>query len=136
MKLIKVLVNKPIQFIHISQHNYYQKIHRGEGQGAERLKYIHNETKGKVDLIGLGGLRSEEDFKKAANTGFSEFIGTGIASIINRDLGILLKEGKGDQIKLELDPDHPQIYVIPKNLWDKCLNNKKWNIKIKGKDNN
>ena len=134
MKLIKVLVNKPIQFIHISQQNYFQTIRRGEGQGEERLKIIHNETKGKVALIGLGGLRSEEDFKKAANTEFSEFIGTGIASIINRDLGILLKEGKGDQIKLELDPEHPEIYVIPKNLWDKCLNNKKWNIKIKGKD--
>ena len=133
MKLIKVLVNKPIQFIHISQQNYFQTIRRGEGQGEERLKIIHNETKGKVALIGLGGLRSEEDFKKAANTEFSEFIGTGIASIINRDLGILLKEGKGDQIKLELDPEHPEIYVIPKNLWDKCLNNKKWNIKIKGK---
>ena len=136
MKLIKVLVNKPIQFIHISQHNYYQKIHRGEGQGEERLKIIHNETKGKVALIGLGGLRTEEDFKKAANSGFSELIGTGIASILNRDLGILLKEGKGDQIKLELDPEHQEIYVIPKNLWDKCINNKKWDIKIKGKDNN
>ena len=134
MKLIKVLVNKPIQFIHISQQNYFQTIRRGEGQGEERLKIIHNETKGKIALIGLGGLRSEEDFKKAANIEFSEFIGTGIASIINRDLGILLKEGKGDQIKLELDPEHPEIYVIPKNLWDKCLNNKKWNIKIKGKD--
>ena len=133
MKLIKVLVNKPIQFIHISQQNYFQTILRGEGQGEERLKIIHNETKGKVALIGLGGLRSEEDFKKAANTEFSEFIGTGIASIINRDLGILLKEGKGDQIKLELDPEHPEIYVIPKYLWDKCLNNKKWNIIIKGK---
>ena len=136
MKLIKVLVNKPIQFIHISQNNYFQKVHRGEGEGEERLKVIHNITKGKVSLIGVGGLRSENDFKKACNSGFSEFIAAGIASILNRDLGILLKEGKGDEIKLELDPEHPEKYVIPKNLWNKCLTNKKWNIKIKGKDNN
>ena len=134
MKLIRVLVNKPIQFIHISQNDYFQKAHRGEGKGQERLRIIHNETKGKVALIGLGGLRTEEDFKKALHTGFSEFIGTGIASILNRDLGILFKEGKGDMIHLELDPEHPEYYAIPKNLWEKCLNNKKWNIKIKGKE--
>ena len=135
MKLVRALVSKPIQFIHISQYNYFQKAHRGEGEGQERLKIIHEETKGKVALIGLGGLRTEEDFKKAANTGFSEFIGTGIASIMNRDLGILLKEGKGEKIHLELDPEHPEIYKIPSNLWDRCINNKKWNFKIKGKSN-
>ena len=133
MKLIRALVTKPIQFIHISQNNYFQKVHRGEGEGQERLKIIHEETKGKVALIGLGGLRTEEDFNKAVNTGFSEFIGTGIASILNRDLGILLKEGKGDKILVELDLEHPENYTIPKNLLEKCITNKKWDLKIKGK---
>ena len=133
MKLIRALVSKPIQFIHISQNNYFQKVHRGEGEGQERLKIIHEETKGKVALIGLWGLRTEEDFNKAVNTGFSEFIGTGIASILNRELGILLKEGKGDKILVELDLEHPENYTIPKNLLEKCITNKKWDLKIKGK---
>ena len=136
IKLIKVLVTKPIQYIHISQNNYFQTVHRGEGEGQERLKVIHNLTVGKVSLIGVGGLRSEEDFEIAAYSGFSEFIATGIASILNKDLGILLKEGKGDKIKLELDPEHPENDSIPKNLFNKCITNKKWNIKIKGKNNN
>ena len=38
MKLVRVLVNKPIQFIHISQNDYFQKAHRGEGKGQERLR--------------------------------------------------------------------------------------------------
>ena len=58
MKLVRELVTKPFQFIHISQYNYYQKSHRGEGEGQERLKIIHEVTKGKVALIGLGGLRN------------------------------------------------------------------------------
>jgi len=136
LKFVRALLNKPIQFIHISQSNYFQKVHRGEGEGQERLKIIHNETKGKVSLIGVGGLRTEKDFIFALNSGLSEFIGTGIASILNRDLGILLKEGKGDKINLELDPEHPENYVIPKNLWNKCLTYEKWNIPKKSKGNN
>ena len=136
LKLIKALLIKPIQFIHISQKDFFQKVHRGEGEGQERLKVIHEITKGKVALIGVGGLRTEKDFKSAVDSGFCEFIGTGIASILNKDLGNLLKEGKGDKIIVELDPLHPEKYTIPKNLWDLCFTNKKWNFKVKEKDNN
>lgn len=41
LKLIKVLMTKPIQYIHISQWNYFRKAHRGEGVRQERLKVIH-----------------------------------------------------------------------------------------------
>ena len=75
LKLVKTLVTKPIQYIHISQLNYFKTARRGEGAGIERLKIIHNETKGKVALIGIGGLRNENDLNKALDTGFSEFIG-------------------------------------------------------------
>jgi 2,4-dienoyl-CoA reductase-like NADH-dependent reductase (Old Yellow Enzyme family) len=65
LKLVKVLVTKPIQYIHVSLLDYYKKIRRGEGAGQERLKVIHNETKGKVALIGVGNLRNEKDLNKA-----------------------------------------------------------------------
>ena len=117
LKLVKALVKKPLQYIHISQWNYFKKARRGEGAGEERLKIIHNETKGKMALIGVGGLRSEADFNKALDTGFSEFIAVGGASMVNRDLGILLKENKGDQLGLEIDPEHPERYHMSDTLW-------------------
>jgi 2,4-dienoyl-CoA reductase-like NADH-dependent reductase (Old Yellow Enzyme family) len=89
LKLVKALVTKPLQYIHISQWNYFKKARRGEGAGEERLKIIHNETKGKMALIGVGGLRSEADLNRALDTGFSEFIAVGGASMVNRDLGIV-----------------------------------------------
>jgi 2,4-dienoyl-CoA reductase-like NADH-dependent reductase (Old Yellow Enzyme family) len=61
LKLIRALVKKPLQYIHISQKDYFKKARRGEGEGIERLKLIHDETKGKVALIGVGGLTSEKD---------------------------------------------------------------------------
>ena len=119
--LVKELVKKPLQYIHVSERNFFQEVRRGEGVGTNRLKVIHEITKGKMALIGLGGLYSDKDFNKALNTGYVEFIGTGRASMLNKDLAILLKEGKGDKLNLELDPDHPEKYSITKVLWSLCV---------------
>ena len=124
--LVKELVKKPLQFIHVSERNFFQEVRRGEGAGENRLKVIHEITKGKMALIGLGGLYSDKDFNKALNTGYVEFIGTGRASMLNKDLAILLKEGKGDKLNLEFDPDHPEKYSIPKLLWSFCVKGGEW----------
>ena len=121
IQLVKALVQKPIQFIHISQKNFFQKTRRGEGTGIERLKVIHELTKGKVALIGVGGLKTQQNFTDAINTEFTEFVAAGVASMMNRDLGILLKENKGDKLLLELDPEHPEKYAFPTPLWNICL---------------
>ena len=133
LKLIKVLITKPLQYIHISQWNFFKKARRGDGAGEERLKIIHEITKGKMPLIGCGGLKTESDLNKAVDTGFSEFIGIGLASMMNRDFGILLKENKGDKLEVELDPEHPERYLMPKPLWNMCLLNMNWLPPIKGK---
>ena len=67
------------------------------------------------------------------NSGYSEFIGTSRASMLNRDLGILLKEGKSEQICLEFDIDHPEKYSIPKILWYMCIEGPDWTPPIKKK---
>ena len=40
LALVRALVKKPIQYIHVSQKNFFQKTRRGEGIGVERLKVI------------------------------------------------------------------------------------------------
>ena len=134
LKLVKVLLTKPLQYIHISQWNFFKKARRGEGAGTERLKVIHELTKGKMPLIGCGSLRSESDLNKALDTGFVEFIGIGGASMMNRDFGLLLKENKGDQLDLELDPDHPEKYAMPEPLWKICMSGGSWLPPVKGKN--
>ena len=121
IKLIKELVKKPIQFIHISQKNYFQETRRGEGKGTPRLQVIHEITKGKVALIEVGGLRTQSDFIKAINSGFSEFIAAGVSNMINKDLGTLLKENKGDKLEIELDPEHPEKYEMGEGMWNFCI---------------
>ena len=133
LKLVKALVKRTIQYLHISQKNYFTKARRGEGTGIERLKLIHNETKGKMALIGIGGLKSENDLNSAINSEFSEFIAVGIASMLNKDFGILLKEGKGYKLNMEIDPEHPEKYSLPSNLWKMCLEDQDWLPPLKGK---
>ena len=134
LALVRALVKKPLQFIHVSQKNFFQEARRGEGKGTPRLKLIHDELKGKMALIGVGGLLSFEDLKKALNTGYADFIGVGRALMLNKDLGILLKEGKTDKIILEIDPDHPEKFDIPKMLWGMSIQKGSWlQFKIKGK---
>ena len=62
---------------------------------------------------------------------YAEFIGIGKALLLNKDLGKLLKEGKGDKIELEFDGNHPEKYNIPKFLWDMCCQNTGWLPKVK-----
>ena len=71
---------------------------------------------------------------KALNTGYADFIAVGRASMLNKDLGILLKEGKTDKIILEIDPEHPEKFDFPKILWDMSIQSDSLiNFKIKGK---
>ena len=76
---------------------------------------------------------SEKDFEKALNTGFCVFIGSGRASMLNKDLGTLLKEKKGDKFNMEIEPDHPEKYSIPSNLWKMCVSGGYGLPPVKGK---
>ncbi len=134
LALVRELLKKPLQFIHISQSKFFQEARRGEGAGTPRINLIHDELKGKIALIGVGGLLSSEDLNKALDSGYADFIAVGRDLMLNKDLGTLLKEGKGDKIKLEIDPEHPEQFNIPKVLWGQSIQEGSWlNFKIKKK---
>ena len=133
IKFVKELVKKSIQYLHIYQSSYFRKAYNGQTAGQIRLKVIHELTKGKVALIGCGGLKSEEDFKSALNSGYSEFIAAGMASMMNRNLGILLKQGKGNELEVEIDPEHPERYAMPPTLWNMCFQGIGWFPPLKKK---
>lgn len=132
LALVRELVKRPIQFIHIHQQNYFRKAKRGEGAGIERVKLIHDETKGKVALIGAGSLITAADFNKAINSGFTDLVSAGRAYILNKNLSTLLKENRNDEIKEEIDPDHPEDYELAPMLWNIAINSNGW-IPVKTK---
>ena len=74
LNLVKELVKKPLDYIHISQWNYFKKARRGEGTGEERLKLIHKITKGKIPLIGWGHLKVKVTLKGQKKVGSRSFM--------------------------------------------------------------
>ena len=51
--------------------------------------------------------------------------------MMNRKLGILLKEGKGNKLEVEIDPKHPERYAMTPNLWNMCFQGINWFPPIK-----
>ena len=135
--LIKELLKRPIQYIHISQKDFFQEARRGEGAGTPRLKVIHDVIDGKCALVGVGSLLTAESFNRALNYGWVDVYCSGIGFIVNNHLGRLLKEGKEDEIKDYIDPEHPELYGVEGNFWKLCLEqgDGSWLPKIKGKNN-
>jgi len=136
--LVKELIKRPIQFIHVSQKNFFQESRRGEGAGIPRLKVIHDAIGGKCALVGVGSLLSAESFNKALNSGYGvDVYCSGIGFIVNNHLGPLLKEGKEDEIKDYIDPEHQELYGIEGNFWPLCLEkgDGSWLPKVKGRNN-
>ena len=56
-----------------------------------------------------------------------------MASMMNRNLGILLKEGRGKELEVEVDPDHPERYAMPPTLWNMCFQEIGWFPPLKKK---
>ena len=79
----------------------------------------------------------KERSKQLAGTlsgGEQQMLAVGRALMLNKDLGTLLKEGKGDKINLEIDPEHPEKFDIPKILWGMSIQEGSLlNFKIKKK---
>ena len=51
--------------------------------------------------------------------------------MMNKDLAMLLKEGKGDKLNLTVDPNNSEKYSFPKSIWDLCKLGLDWLPQIK-----
>ncbi|HAR79565.1 MAG TPA: NADH-dependent flavin oxidoreductase [Succinivibrionaceae bacterium] len=130
--LLNALMEKSIQYIHVSQWNFSKTVRRGVGEGESRLKIIHDTLKGKLPVIGLGSLFTMNDYIQAMQSGFVEFVGCGKAIMMNPHLGTRLFEGKADEIVTELDLSKEDHYAIPSPLWEMCTKAQDWLPPVKG----
>ncbi|MDG6895747.1 NADH-dependent flavin oxidoreductase [Volucribacter amazonae] len=119
--LIDALVEKPLQYLHISLWDFYKKARRGANPALTRIEQIHQRIRGKLPLIGVGCLLSAQDILNAFNTGWAEFIAVGKAVMINPNLATLIHTGQEHQIEVTIDPDRADHYDLPDNLWQQQL---------------
>lgn len=114
-RLIDALVEKPLQYLHVSLWDFDKEARRG-AEGS-RIALIHQRINGKLPLIGVGNLTTAERVQQAIDTGSAEFLAIGKGVLLNPNFATLLKNGEFDKIETELDPSQKAKYRFPEKLW-------------------
>ncbi len=115
--LIDALVQKPLQYLHVSLWEFDKKIRRGGDTAQTRMQFIHERINGKLPLIGVGNLFTADQILAAYETGWAEFIALGKTVMINPHIATQIREGREDEIETQLDPTCTDHYGLPDTLW-------------------
>lgn len=115
--LIDALVQKPLQYLHVSLWEFDKKIRRGGDTAQTRMQFIHERINGKLPLIGVGNLFTADQILAAYETGWAEFIALGKTVMINPHIATQIREGREDEIETQLDPTRADHYCLPDTLW-------------------
>ena len=108
--LVDALVEKPLQYLHVSLWDFYKKARRGADTARNRMDLLHERIAGRLPLIGVGNLYTADDLVNAYNTGWAEFIAAGKSVMLNPDLVELIKTGREDEIETSFDWDKEDSY--------------------------
>ncbi|OHP48174.1 MULTISPECIES: NADH-dependent flavin oxidoreductase [Neisseria] len=115
--LIDALVQKPLQYLHVSLWEFDKKIRRGGDTAQTRMQFIHERINGKLPLIGVGNLFTADQILAAYETGWAEFIALGKTMMINPHIATQIREGREAEIETQLDPTRADHYGLPDTLW-------------------
>ena len=115
--LIDALVQRPLQYLHVSLWEFDKKIRRGGDTAQTRMQFIHERINGKLPLIGVGNLFTADQILAAYETGWAEFIALGKTVMINPHIATQIREGREDEIETQLDPTRADHYGLPNTLW-------------------
>ena len=133
--LIDALVQKPLQYLHVSLWEFDKKIRRGGDTAQTRMQFIHERINGKLPLIGVGNLFTADQILAAYETGWAEFIALGKTVMINPHIATQIREGREDEIETQLDPTRADHYGLPDILWEFSVSGtQSWLPPVKGAD--
>ena len=131
--LIDALVQKPLQYLHVSLWEFDKKIRRGGDTAQTRMQFIHDRINGKLPLIGVGNLFTADDILAAFETGWAEFIALGKTVMINPHIATQIREGREAEIETQLDPARADHYGFPDILWEfSASGTQSWLPPVKG----
>ena len=133
--LIDALVQKPLQYLHVSLWEFDKKIRRGGDTAQTRMQFIHDRINGKLPLIGVGNLFTADQILAAYETGWAEFIALGKTVMLNPHIASQILEGREAEIETQLDTTRADHYGFPDTLWKLAASGtQSWLPPVKGAD--
>lgn len=119
--LIDALVEKPLQYLHVSLWDFYKLARRGADETRTRIEQLHQRIGGKLPLIGVGNIYTAKQASDALATGWSEFIALGKTVLLNPNWAELAAQGRDSEIQTEIDPERADEYRLPPQMLSMTL---------------
>ncbi|MFD1385177.1 NADH-dependent flavin oxidoreductase [Oceanobacillus oncorhynchi subsp. oncorhynchi] len=117
-ELVKNLIEKPLDFLHVSLMNVHSKTREGKYQGEERIKLLHQWVDGRMPLIGIGSIFTAEDALEAIESGNVDLIALGREILLDHHFINKIQNGKAANILSEFNPDREDKHDLPPKLWE------------------
>ncbi|OUB21904.1 NADH-dependent flavin oxidoreductase [Bacillus thuringiensis serovar yunnanensis] len=123
--LVDALIEKELDYLHVSLNNFWSKPRRGGKVTQSRIEQIYERVNERTVIIGVGSLLSAKDVLEAKKTGVP-LIALGREIIIEPDWIEKVAEGREEEILTTIDLNTQEKLDIPDPLWDRIVNVPDW----------
>ncbi|WP_455229329.1 NADH-dependent flavin oxidoreductase [Kingella denitrificans] len=110
LTLVDALLEKPLQYLHISLWDFYKKVRRGADTNLTRMQVVHDRINGRLPFLGSGNLYTADDMLKAYQTGWVESVSIGKSIMLNPNLVELIETDREDEIQTTFDWEQADFY--------------------------
>lgn len=123
LTLVDALVEKRVQYIHLSLQNFYNKARRGADISKSRLQIVKERIEGKkVALIGVGKISTPDKALDAYNAHIADFVAIGLGVILNPNFVQLIENGEESKIRTMPNLFRNAAYHhLPEPMWNMIL---------------
>ncbi|WP_436861019.1 NADH-dependent flavin oxidoreductase [Staphylococcus caeli] len=115
--LVKHLIEKPLDYLHVSLMDIHSKTREGKYKGQERVKLLLEWIEGRMPLIGIGSIFTAEQAIEAVESTHVDLIALGREILLDHNFISKIKDGKEDEIISKFDPERKDRHHLPPNLW-------------------
>ena len=121
-ELIGKLIEKPLDYLHVSLSEVHSKTREGKYADTERVELIHKWIGGHIPLVGVGSVFTADQALRAIEEGNMEMIALGRVMLLDYNFISKIEEGKEDEIFEYFDRDREDKYNLPELLWKQLDN--------------
>lgn len=125
LKLVDVLSDKELDYLHVSLMDFWSKPRRGADDTKPRIQHLLEKIDNRVPLIGVGSIHTPDEAVKALETGVA-MVALGRELIMEPDWVQKVQEGKESEIATSLSKKDQDVLVIPDPLWQAIVNTPGW----------